>query len=122
MPPLPQLTLRERRNLRAHVLDELIRIDESIDALTAGLLDLDVEIAALAGQLPAPGNATALGKERDLVVGLLRDARAERAEMRATQDRIEAADFGFCDRCHEFIGLDRLLALATTTRCVRCAN
>ncbi|MEO6123631.1 MAG: TraR/DksA C4-type zinc finger protein [Ilumatobacteraceae bacterium] len=120
MPSRPQLTLRERRNLRAHVLDELIRIDDTIVALMSGLQDLDAEIAVGVSELGDQALSEELGRQRALVSALLRDAALDRAEMRATQDRVETQDFGFCELCHEFIGVDRLLAVPTTTRCVRC--
>lgn len=116
----PRLTLRERRTLRAHVLEELIRLEETIAELVAALADLDDGLAGPAGS--EGENDPKLIAMRDQVSALLRQTEAERIEMRATQDRIERDDFGFCEVCHEFIGVDRLLVVPTATRCVRCAT
>jgi len=116
----PRLTLRERRALRAHVLDELIRLEETAAQLGASLaeLELELELADIAESERDP----ALVAMRDHVGALLRRTDADRIDMRSTQDRIEADDFGFCEVCHEFIGVDRLLVVPTATRCTRCAT
>lgn len=114
----PRLTLRERRSLRAHVLDELIRLEETAAQLGASLAELELALAELADSERDP----ALVAMRDHVGALLRQTDADRIDMRSTQDRIEADDFGFCEVCHEFIGVDRLLVVPTATRCTRCAT
>lgn len=110
----PRLTLRERRLLRANVLDELIRLDETIAALDEGIADIDGATAA--------DTSLDLTEQRALVAGLLVQAQQDRAEMRATQDRIELDDYGMCRTCHRFIGVDRLLAVPSAESCVDCAR
>ena len=118
MASAPRLTLRERRSLRAHVLDELSRLEETAAQLGASLAELELALAELAESERDP----ALVAMRDHVGALLRRTDADRIDMRSTQDRIEADDFGFCEVCHEFIGVDRLLVVPTATRCTRCAT
>ena len=94
MAPLPQLTSRDRRALRVHVLRELDRMDEELAAADA-----------------------ASGKS-----GLIEALRAERDEMRRTLDRLDDLAYGVCETCHAFIGIERLTALPTATRCIRCTS
>lgn len=94
MPPLPQLTSRDRRALRMHVLRELDR--------------LDGEIAA--------------AERTEATTGAIEALRAERAEMRRTLDRVDDLAYGVCEVCHTFIGIERLMALPATDRCMRCAR
>lgn len=54
--------------------------------------------------------------------GAIEALRAERAEMRLTLDRVDDLAYGVCEVCHDFIGIDRLMALPATSRCMRCAR
>jgi RNA polymerase-binding transcription factor DksA len=64
--------------------------------------------------------STAASDGRSSVV--LDGLREERAEMRRTLDRVDDLAYGVCEVCHAFIGIDRLMALPATTRCMRCAR
>ena len=48
--------------------------------------------------------------------------RAERAVMRRTLDLVDDLTYGVCEICHGFIGIDRLMALPSATRCITCAR
>lgn len=122
MASTPRLTLRERRMLRAHVLDELVRLEETIVQLRSSLDDLDDDLRRTPATTEAGAVDPTVVAMRDHIDALLRQSLREWEEMRATQDRIEAENFGFCEICHEFIGVDRLLAMPTSPRCIRCAN
>ena len=53
---------------------------------------------------------------------LLTQAEHDRAALRDTLERIGEPGFGTCEHCQRFIGVERLLALPTATRCVHCAR
>ncbi|WP_353115573.1 TraR/DksA family transcriptional regulator [Nitratidesulfovibrio sp.] len=42
--------------------------------------------------------------------------------LRATLERLDDEDFGYCDDCGNEIPAARLLAVPTTTRCVHCMS
>ena len=60
------------------------------------------------------GAATSLAAPED-------DTR-ERDRLRESLGRVGDDDYGVCEVCRCFIGTERLLALPSTKRCVRCAN
>lgn len=122
MASTPSLTLRERRALRRAVLDELTRTDEQIAALSRTFDDI-VEAADLTSTDDEhdPDGST-IAFERSQVSSLLRQARRDRAALDATLGRIDDSEFGTCEHCHAFIGIDRLLALPSARRCIACAR
>jgi DnaK suppressor protein len=117
----PALTIRDRRALRTAIMDELVRLDSQIASLGQSFDDI-VEAAALVNTDDEhdPEGAT-IAFERAQVSALLAQATADRVAMRATLDRVGEDGFGVCEVCRGFIGVERLLALPSTTRCVRCA-
>ena len=118
----PGLTLRERRALRQAVQEELARLDEQIVSLTSRFDDI-VEAAALTNTDDEhdPEGAT-LAFERAQVTSLLRQAAADRAALHDTSQRLDAPHYGTCEICAGFIGVERLMALPATHRCIRCAS
>ena len=117
-----QLTSSDRCAVRAAALDALIRVDEQIASLTR-IFDDIVEAALLVStddEHDPEGSTIAF--ERSQVSSLLREARADKKALQQTFDRVEDTTFGICERCHGFIGVERLLALPVTTRCVECAR
>lgn len=93
VPATPQLTSRDRRALRTHVLAELDR--------------LDAELAAL---------------DDDASDGAVAALRAERDGVRHSLDLIDELGYGVCAVCRGFIGIERLMALPSTTSCFACAR
>lgn len=53
---------------------------------------------------------------------LMELARNERARLRSNLDWINEDDAGFCEECGCDIPIQRLLAVPTTRRCVKCAG
>lgn len=93
VPATPQLTSRDRRALRTHVLAELDRLDAALAAL-----DDDASDGAVAA------------------------LRAERDGVRHSLDLIDDLGYGVCEVCRGFIGIERLMALPSTTSCFACAR
>jgi DnaK suppressor protein len=115
------LTLRERRALRAAIHEETSRLDDQIDALTRRFDDI-VEAAELTSTDDEhdPEGAT-IAFERSQVSSLLRQTESDRAALRETLDRLDDDSYGTCEVCADFIGVERLIALPSTKRCVRCS-
>ena len=66
---------------------------------------------------------TTVAFERAQVSALLRQAKADRATLSGALEAVDSdPHFGTCTECHRFIGIDRLLALPSATRCVDCAR
>ena len=115
------LTLRERRALRAAIREEMSHLDDQIEALTRRFADI-VEAAELTNTDDEhdPEGAT-IAFERSQATSLLRQCASDRAALRETLDRLDDPSYGTCEICQEFIGAERLLALPSTRRCIRCA-
>ncbi|MDP2289921.1 MAG: TraR/DksA C4-type zinc finger protein [Actinomycetota bacterium] len=122
MPPVPVLTSRDRRALRSHVLAELIRLDAQIESLTGSFDDI-VEAATQSNvDDEHDPEGTTIAFERQQVAALLRQSQADKVAMLAARERIEEPGYGVCEHCQGFIGLERLLALPSATRCIACAS
>jgi DnaK suppressor protein len=67
-----------------------------------------------------PEGAT-IAYERAQASALLRQARADRDALVVTRRQLERGDQVICRVCGRAIDLERVAALPTTTRCVRCA-
>jgi RNA polymerase-binding transcription factor DksA len=60
--------------------------------------------------------------ERQQLAALLDRALDRLAEIDAAKDRVATGTYGRCEHCGQPIAEERLAALPTTTRCVRCAQ
>ena len=91
-----------------------------LEALTRRFDDI-VEAAELANTDDEhdPEGAT-IAFERSQASSLLRQANADRDAMRDTLGRLDDPAYGPCEDCGEFIGVERLMALPATQRCIRC--
>ena len=56
------------------------------------------------------------------MAALLRQAKDDRDAMLSAQARIEQPGYGVCQHCKGFIGIERLLALPSASRCIACAR
>lgn len=118
-----QLTLRDRRNLRAAVLRELDRVEAQIVGLTRAFDDIVAANEQANTDDEHDPEGTTIAFERSQVSALLRQARADRAALRGTLDRVDDdSGYGVCTVCRGFIGVDRMLALPATTKCIGCAR
>ncbi len=102
--------------------EELARLDDQIASLSRSFDDI-VEAAALTStddEHDPEGSTIAF--ERSQVSALLRQARADAGILRTTLARADDTDFGACATCAQFIGVERLLALPSATRCISCAR
>ena len=68
-----------------------------------------------------PEGAT-IAYERAQASALLRQARADRDALVATRRQLDESRQVVCSVCGRAIDLERIAALPTTTRCVRCAT
>ncbi len=60
--------------------------------------------------------------ERARATSLLNQAESDLVALDRAIDRLYDGSFGVCEDCGHTIPLERLSALPTTTRCVRCAG
>jgi RNA polymerase-binding transcription factor DksA len=119
---MPAMTTRQRRAVHGAVRDELARVEAQVAALSRSLVDIiDAAVMSNVDDEHDPEGST-IAFERAQVTALLRQARADAADLRATLERVDEDGYGSCAHCHEFIGVERLLALPAATRCIRCAT
>ncbi|MGB8857913.1 MAG: TraR/DksA C4-type zinc finger protein [Ilumatobacteraceae bacterium] len=122
MADVPMLTSRDRRALRSHVLAALDQLDLQIVMLTSAFDDI-VEAAVQSNvDDEHDPEGTTIAFERQQVAALLRQAKEDREAMLLARDRVEEPGYGVCEYCKGFIGVERLLALPSATRCIRCAS
>jgi DnaK suppressor protein len=68
-----------------------------------------------------PEGAT-IGFERAQIAGLLEQARDDLLALDDAAARLAAGTYGICQRCGQPIAPERLDALPTALRCIRCAD
>jgi DnaK suppressor protein len=122
VPPLPPLTLRNRRALRAAVLAEITRTEEQIAALTRTFADIVDAVELTNNDDEHDPEGTTIAFERSQAGALLGQARADRVALQAAFTRVDDDSFGVCENCGAFIGVERLMALPSATRCITCAG
>ncbi len=116
------LTSRNRRALRTQVLNQLIEVEAQIVALTRSFDDI-VEAAVQSNvDDEHDPEGTTIAFERQQVAALLRQAKADREALLLARGRVEQPSYGVCEYCQGFIGVERLLALPSATRCITCAS
>lgn len=119
----PQLTLRQRRQLRAAVLGALDDVDAQIVGLRQSFDDIVAANEHANTDDEHDPEGTTIAFERAQVSALLRQAEDDRLALRRTLDRVDDDPaYGVCADCAAFIGVERLLALPAATRCVACAR
>jgi RNA polymerase-binding transcription factor DksA len=123
MSDAPQLTLRERRALRAAMVADIGRLDDQIASLTSSFDDIVAANEQANTDDEHDPEGTTIAFERSQVSALLRQARDDREAVRACLDRVDDdTGYGVCTECRGFIGVDRLLALPAAARCIACAR
>ena len=116
------MTLSNRRALRSAIGDELDRLDEQIRALSRSFDDIvDAAFQSNVDDEHDP-EGTTIAFERAQVSALLRQAKEDRITVRDALDKLDDNTYGVCRTCHEFIGVERLMALPGADRCMRCAR
>lgn len=118
----PMLTSRDRRSLRSHVLASLDQLDVQITMLTQAFDDIVAAAVQSNVDDEHDPEGTTIAFERQQIAALLRQAKEDREAMLLARDRVEEPGYGVCEYCKGFIGVERLLALPSATRCIRCAS
>jgi len=109
----------ERAEVR--IAQERAEVVRLVDALAVELEEI-VESVSLSNNDDEhdPDGATN-GYERAKATAMLRHAEGQLVELDAALARVRARTYGTCERCGGDIGVERLEALVTTTRCLPCA-
>ena len=107
----------ERERLNA----ERARLAEQVDTLTA---DFDAivassELVSTDDEHDPDGSTVAF--ERQMVAGLLREARHQLEAVDAALARVDEGTYGRCTTCGRAISSERLEALPATPVCLNCA-
>lgn len=90
-------------------------------------LSTDLEAIVEASRLVATDDehdpeGTTIAFERSRTSTLLADARRHLEDLDSALARLEAGEYGRCERCHEPIATGRLLARPTARTCINCAT
>ena len=108
--------------MREPLISERARAAEQVAALQA---EWDALVAASedsnADDEHDPEGAT-IGFERAQLTAVLEASRARVAALDEALARLDAGDYGVCERCGGPIGAERLAALPATRRCIACAG
>ncbi|MFZ4721138.1 MAG: TraR/DksA family transcriptional regulator [Ilumatobacteraceae bacterium] len=123
MDATPQLTLRERRALRAAIVTAIHDLDAQIVSLRRSFDDIVAANEHANTDDEHDPEGTTIAFERSQVSALLRQTEDDRAALRATLERVEGdPSYGVCEVCRGFIGVERLLALPAASKCIACAR
>src|SRR6476646_3614740 len=107
----PRVRLDQERALTVEQVDSLVRtFDEIVEAATDVATDDEHD---------PEGHTIAF--ERQQVAGLLRDSRSHLTEISDAVGRLDAGEYGTCERCGAAISDERLDALPAARTCIECA-
>ena len=104
------------------MLSRLVEVDEQIVTLTRSFDDIVAAAVQSNVDDEHDPEGTTIAFERQQVAALLRQAQADRDALLLARDRVEQPGYGVCEYCRGFIGVERLMALPSATRCIRCAS
>ena len=118
---MEDLTAAQVAAIREGITTQRQRAHQRIAALEAQFADIVESSAdAVRDDEHDPEGAT-IAFERAQVASLLAAARAEITALDVAAGRLESETAGRCERCGRPIGVDRLLARPSSTRCIACA-
>jgi DnaK suppressor protein len=118
----PQEERREDAGVREALASEQEELFARVDALSRSMDDIvSASVTANADDEHDPEGST-IAFERAQVAALLAQARAHLAESAEALARLDAGDYGICERCGEPIARQRLLARPTARACIDCAG
>lgn len=80
----------------------------------------DLQLQALAGRVHDPGEESVADLIMDLNLQQLEQYTEEIRATEAALGRLSNGTYGICTECGAEIGVERLRAVPTATRCVRC--
>lgn len=112
------LTPEQRQQIKAALASRRAQLIEEIrsELLRAG----HEHFTDLAGEVADAGDSSVADMLVDKDVAVVRRQVEELAQVETAQERLAGDDFGACEECGADIGLERLLAVPNTTRCIAC--
>ncbi len=122
MPTDRGLTDAERRTVLSALVAELARAELQTASLSRQFDDIVAAAELSSTDDEHDPEGTTIAFERSQVSALLRQAMHDRAGLERTLSGLDDEHFGICERCDGPIGLERLVALPATRRCVECAR
>jgi RNA polymerase-binding transcription factor DksA len=91
---------------------------ESLESLVASIVEAS-ELTSTDDEHDSEGATIAY--ERAQAIALLRQAREDLDALAVTRKQLESTQVVTCSVCGRTIDLERIAALPTTSRCIRCA-
>ena len=116
------LTDLERRTIRTALVAELRRAEQQIASLARQFDDIVAAAEMSNTDDEHDPEGTTIAFERAQVSALHGQAVRDAAALRRTLADVDDDEFGACERCGCPIGVERLVALPATRRCVECAR
>jgi DnaK suppressor protein len=108
-------------------LRALLAADRAATADRIAALTQDIEAIVEAARLVATDDehdpeGSTIAFERSQATAFLADARKHLDDLDNALERIDAGDYGRCERCGQPIAPERLLARPATRTCISCAT
>lgn len=117
------LTTTQHEQLRAQLEQRKEQLLQELDAVQRDTLG--VAAAASRGDAEVPGSPR--DQANSMAAGMVRDAEAARdhdelVAVRAALERMAEGSYGECVDCGQSVGVPRLLAQPSATRCIACQS
>lgn len=106
---------------RDRLREEEHRTRQMVDSLRRSFDDIVAASEQVATDDEHDPEGHTIAWERQQIAALLEEAEERLAELAAANGRLDAGDYGRCERCGAPIAEARLEVLPTTTTCVGCA-
>ena len=107
--------------LRSLLTDQRQQAQHQIAALTQSFDEIVEAVESSNNDDEHDPEGTTIAFERAQVSALLAQARADLDAVDEAMNKMTNGDYGVCEACHGPISVERLRAIPSTVRCIRCA-
>ena len=115
------LSAASKKMLRATLVEQRRQADEQIAALTDSFNSIVETVELVGNDDEHDPEGTTIAFERAQVIALLNQAEADRDAIDMAMTKLDNGLYGTCDVCGGAIGIERLTAIPSASRCIMCA-
>ena len=112
---------RVREELHEMLTDQRGQVAEQIAALSRSFDDIVEAVEVTNNDDEHDPEGTTIAFERAQIIALLNQAKADLEALDEAMGRLSDGRYGVCEVCDGPIGIERLRAIPSTTRCIACA-
>ncbi|MEO6125949.1 MAG: TraR/DksA C4-type zinc finger protein [Ilumatobacteraceae bacterium] len=119
--PVHTLSDSQQTSMRNKLVQERDAVDGQIAELTRSFDEIVTAVEDTNNDDEHDPEGTTIAFERAQVAALLNQAKADREAVDQALAKLDDGAYGVCEECAEPIGVERLTAIPSAARCIKCA-